>query len=99
MELIVYLLGLFILFLVIKFAIDFSQTASEIKEVKLLLTKIEKSLNNVTKTTEEQTAQQTAQDQESDNILDIPFDECPACREKVTLNDKKCPNCGIVLED
>ena len=94
MELLFFFLGLFILYLVIKFAIDFSQTSTEIREVKQLLVKIDKSLNNETEKRE-----QTTKEHDDYEIIDTPIDECPACGEAVDLNNKNCPSCGILLGD
>lgn len=65
---------------------------AEIKEVKQLLVKIEKSLNNESEKSEHST-------KECDNyeMIDTPIDECPACGEDVDLNNKNCPSCGILL--
>lgn len=86
-------LGTIILYQVIQSAIDNSRTAYEIREIRRLLQKqIEGSDGN--------DADSIQETEELDNfeILDIPFDLCPACGAKILPADKACSECGLSLD-
>lgn len=79
-----WVIGLWILHGVIRSAIDGSQTAEHIRDIRGML----KERNSC-----------VAHDQpeESYEALEVPFDECPACHSKILTTDKACPSCGLAL--
>ena len=85
---IISIIGLFILYIIIKSAIDGSETSKIFKEIKKILFEQSNAYNNQ-KETKENTGL---------GMLDMPIDECPACRSKVLEKDKKCQSCGLILE-
>lgn len=79
--------ALFILYLVIKSAIDGSETAKEIRQIRMILQKqYGKALKHI---------KQTDNDYE---VMDIPYDDtCPACGANVKPENNTCPSCGLNL--
>lgn len=81
-----FILSLFILYLVIKSAIDGSETSKDIRIIRMMLQKqYGKSLK------------QKKQTNEDYKVMDIPYDICPACGETVKAENKTCPSCGLNL--
>lgn len=87
MGIILYLISLLILYVIIKSAIDNSETAENIRQIRIMLSKQydEKDDSNSNVPTE------------NFKIQNIPITECPACGEKVSPTDKICPSCGLTL--
>ncbi|MGF7058018.1 hypothetical protein [Brassicibacter mesophilus] len=82
-----YIVALYIIYWVIKGAIDNSKLAKDIKEIRKLLSM------QYSKTPTE------SQDTYEEEIV-LPEDlteECPACHEKISPTYKKCPSCGLTL--
>ncbi|ACL76529.1 zinc ribbon domain-containing protein [Ruminiclostridium cellulolyticum] len=78
--------ALFILYLVIKSAIDGSETAKEIRQIRMILQKqYGKALKQI---------KQTDNDYE---VMDIPYYTCPACGANVKPENNTCPSCGLNL--
>jgi YgiT-type zinc finger domain-containing protein len=81
------IIGLLILYAVIKSAIDGSETAENIRYIRMILSKqyteTDDNYSNIPK--------------ENFKIENIPITECPACGEKISSTDKKCPSCGLTL--
>ncbi len=81
-----FILSLFILYLVIKSAIDGSETSKDIRIIRMILQKqYGKTLKR---------KKQTDEDYE---VMDNPYDVCPACGGAVKPEDKTCPSCGLYL--
>ncbi|EPR11915.1 zinc ribbon domain-containing protein [Ruminiclostridium papyrosolvens] len=90
MEIILFLfffvVSLFILCGVIKSAIDGSETAKEIRMIRMILQK--------------QYGKSLKQNKQSDNdykVMDISYDTCPACGATVKPENNTCPSCGLNL--
>lgn len=86
LSLIVLGIGLFLLHLVIKSAIDNSDAARDIKEIKILLFKIHECMEK----------------EDSPKSIEAPpeeiiEEECPACHANISIGDKVCPSCGLTL--
>ena len=81
--------AIFYLYILIQSAVDHSDTAQNIKDIKKMLAERFSNENNDSVNSKK----------ENYNILDIPFDECPACHAKVSPTDKKCPSCGLYLNN
>ena len=85
-------IGLIILYLVIQAAIDNSRTAGEIKEIRRLLQQLTEK-NGATKSD----AEDDMEELENYEILDIPYDSCPACGAKLVADDRECKSCGLLM--
>jgi rubrerythrin len=85
------IISIVILYIVIKSAIDGSETAKDIKEIKKML--FEQYNAGNAKGMENEIKENAELD-----ILDVPINECPACGSKVSENDKECQSCGLVLK-
>lgn len=72
-----------ILYLIIKAAIDNSQTAANIKDIKRVLYELSNK--------------QIIEPEEEITLLDLDYNKCPACHAKISEKDEKCPSCGISL--
>lgn len=81
-----YITGLFILYAVIKGAIDGSETAENIRQIRIMLRNQYPEYDDNDNTPEVEC-----------DIENIPITECPACGEKVSPSDKRCPFCGLAL--
>jgi len=86
---IIWIVGLYFLYIVILSAIDNSNTTKLLREIKNLL--------------EEQNRSDLNKNNEVKIInYDIElgsYELCPACEEKVPSNAKECPSCGLTLID
>lgn len=83
----IWILGLFIFYLVIKWAIDNSETANNIRIIKEIL-KRQYPINN---------ADEEDKDTESE-ISGAVDGHCPACNAEVPEDAAECPSCGLVLK-
>ncbi len=87
-------IGLLITFLIIKAiiraAIDNSKTSEEIAEIRRLLELLVEKNGVVLGDSKEDELKNL-------EIMDTPFDTCPACGEKLSPDDEACPACGISL--
>ncbi|KPU46368.1 hypothetical protein OXPF_00100 [Oxobacter pfennigii] len=80
-------IGLWILFLVIRQAIDGSETAENIREILKILSSKNSETSDIEK-----------YDKGEDySINETNIDICPACHSHVNPADKKCPSCGLPL--
>lgn len=88
------IIGLWIMYMIIRSAIDGSQTAEDIREIRKILSKQYPVIDDNEKHIPEE-------NKENNVIEEIPVEECPACHSKVSSADRKCPSCGLalVLED
>lgn len=89
----IWVLGLFIFYLVIKSAIDNSETAHNIRVIKELLSR-QYPIKN---------ADEEAEDTESEISEAISNGEaidgyCPACQAKIPEDTAECPSCGLSLK-
>jgi hypothetical protein len=80
------------LYLIIQYAIDNSETAHNIKDIRNILAK------ELTFDKDKAVSKKNSPD-DNFKILDTPFDECPACHAKVSPTDIKCPSCGLYLNN
>lgn len=89
------ILSLLILYFLIQSAIDGSKTAAEIKQIRMLLQK--QYLASKGQNTE---GQGMAPNEENGNyeIIDTPYDACPACGAYVQPEDTECKSCGLKLQ-
>lgn len=98
MEVLVYLffvgIGVIISFMTIRAAIDNSKTAEEITEIRELLQILVKNSTDI------HNQDRVDQEKELENyeILDTPYDSCPACGANISQEAVKCPSCGITLK-
>ncbi len=81
-----FIVWLFILCWVIKSAIDGSETAKEIRTIRMILQK-QYAIS----------LKQKKQTNEDYEIIDNPYDICPACGATVKLEHDTCPSCGLNL--
>lgn len=72
-----------VFYAIIRAAIDGSETAQNIKEIRRILSKA----NNETIYTPEKEY----------DLCTIPYNECPACHENISESDQICPHCSIIL--
>ena len=84
-----WIIGLVILYHVIRGAIDSSETAGNIREIRNILSELHPLPEN-------------EKAPEKDIINDIayyeyPDDQCPSCGRKVSSSDRVCPSCGLTL--
>jgi hypothetical protein len=85
---VIWIVGLVLLYLMIKWAIDGSETAENIRQIRKILSK--QFTDKIP---------ETAQTKDTYEILDISVDECPACHTKVSQKDTECPSCGLSLKN
>lgn len=82
-----FAIGLWIMYAIIKSAIDGSQTAEDIREIRKMLSKQYSTIEeDEIKTPEENNETECTHD-----------DVCPACRSKISPTDRKCPSCGLTF--
>lgn len=82
-----FVISIMILHWIITSAINSSEIANDIKEIKQILKRLEASndVKNITM-------------QKLDDQSEGTFNEqCPACGEQVRLTDKICSGCGLTL--
>ena len=91
--LIAFFIGIFIMYIVIKDAIDNSETAVEIREIKKLLEKRDIVKDEELKRGD--TKEAIILNKEQDIFTG---EKCPACEEPLRVNDKECPSCGLTLQ-
>ncbi|NLV22324.1 MAG: zinc ribbon domain-containing protein [Syntrophomonadaceae bacterium] len=82
LAIIFWIIGLWILYCVIKSAIDNSETAQNIKILTNMLSKEYSS---------------TVCKDENDQEMDISIDRCPACGAKISEQDEACSSCGLKI--
>jgi hypothetical protein len=87
-QFLVWAISLYVLYLVIRSAIDSSETAQNLREIKRILS----LQSNDSKEMEKE-------NQVGCEMLDVSFDKCPACYSKVSQKDKECPSCGLALKN
>lgn len=80
------------LYLVIRTAIDDSEMAKNIREIRKFLDKDYAKLLKA--------SSDNFNDELDDNfeLLNVAYNECPACKGKISPEDKVCSHCGITLE-
>jgi hypothetical protein len=83
----------FILYYTVRAAIDDSEMAKNIRGIRRLLDKDYNELSD--SASEEPNDELDLED--NFQLLDIAYDECPACKGKVSLNDRQCPHCGLTF--
>lgn len=83
LAIILAILGLYVQYLIIKAAIDGSETAQNIREIKQYF--VESSNGNKANVTFD------ADDSDYD------YDHCPDCGANLATNDIYCPSCGLSL--
>ncbi|AEY66757.1 hypothetical protein [Clostridium sp. BNL1100] len=85
-----FIVSLFILYGVIQSAIDGTETAKEIRQIRIILQKqYGKSLK--------ENKPKNIQPNSNYDIMDIPYDACPACGGTVKPENNTCPSCGLNL--
>ncbi len=82
-----FAIGLWIMYAVIKSAIDGSQTAEDIREIRKMLSKQYSPI-------EEEKIKTPEENNETECTHD---DVCPACHSNISPTDKKCPSCGLTF--
>ncbi|HNX28790.1 MAG TPA: hypothetical protein PKN87_05190 [Syntrophomonadaceae bacterium] len=82
--LLLWAIGMYILYAIIRSAIDASETAQNIREIRDILRKA----YNVTVSVPE----------EPYDLSTIPYNRCAACNGKLSDSDHICPHCGIKLD-
>lgn len=88
-----WLLGMFVLFLVIRWAIDGSYTAKNIQKIRRILEEQNHGISD-------KVDAELKEDSEAENIIfDIPSDKCPACHEKINETDEICQACGLSIKN
>lgn len=85
MLVITWLIGLVIIYFVVKFAVDNSETAENVREIMRIL--------------REQSPDCNLKDKPIYETFDMSTHQCPACSEVVSPKDKECPSCGLFLGD
>lgn len=94
---VLWLFGLFILYLVIQSAIDNSRMKAELTEIKTILQEIQKQgykqANPIIH--QEVRAQENIDGIDAESFME----NCPACGYEITEKDKFCPSCGLKLRD
>ncbi len=88
LAIIFWIIGLFVLYTVIKWAIDGSETAENIREIRNILSMQYPNEAQGADTEPDEKLEET-------NYID---DECPACHSKVSETDSECPSCGLILK-
>lgn len=83
LSIISWLIGLVVMYFVVKFAVDNSETAENVREIMRILS--------------EQSPDSNLKDKPIYETLDTSIHQCPACSEKVSSKDKECPSCGLFL--
>jgi hypothetical protein len=86
-----WIIGLVVLYYVIRSAIDNSEAAGYLREIRNMLREM-------------QHPPAKEKGPREDIINDItyhqyPDDQCPSCGRKVASTDKTCPSCGLTLID
>lgn len=80
-------IGFAIIYFVIKTAIDSSMSTGELIKIRKLLEELVENGKCNKIIVEEDTAE----------ILDTPYNICPACGAEVLAEMTKCPSCGLTL--
>lgn len=88
-----WIIGLFALYIIIKAAIDDSSTAREIREIRKLMQSIDQKVQGSAMDPEKE-----KDDLKNYEIIDIPYDKCPACGSQIAQTDTVCPSCGLSLD-
>ena len=84
-----WILGFAILYIVIRSAVSSSQATAELRKIRILL---QMQYDNSNK------SKQVSDDSKQYNeILNVPYNTCPACNAIVSEDDNNCPSCGISL--
>lgn len=91
LAIIFWIIGLFLLFLVIKLAIDSSETAENIREIRRLLSSQYSNVNLKEKI--------EVDVDETLDVEDLKDDECPACHSKIQETYLECKSCGLRLKN
>ena len=88
------LISIVVLYWIISSAINSSELARDMREIKELL---KKQNANAQEVSMNKSARSIKQANDSDNS-DEPFlEECPACGEQVLSTDPTCRSCGLTL--
>ncbi|HEX2925254.1 MAG TPA: zinc ribbon domain-containing protein [Ruminiclostridium sp.] len=88
-----FILGLLILYLLIQAAIDGSKTAAEIRQIRIILQKQLdfRKQGNSCKTGQPDGIKEC-------EVIDTPYDTCPACGAPASQEDTECKSCGLNLQ-
>ena len=84
-----WIIGLIVLFMVIKWAIDSSETAENIRQIRKVLSK------NFPMVEDHEEAEEKELEESDEKLDELPLDECPACHSKILESDMYCHNCGL----
>lgn len=83
LSVIAWLFGLVVMYFVVKLAVDNSETAENVREIRRFLSKHSPDCK--------------PEDKQIYDTLDMSIHQCPACSERVSPKDKECPPCGLSL--
>ncbi|MDR6879867.1 hypothetical protein [Bacillus sp. 3255] len=97
-SIVLWLFGLFILYLVIQSAIDNSRMKSELTEIKTILQEIQKQGFKQAHPFIQQEVRAVSEKNDRE-AAESYMETCPACRCEITENDKFCPACELKLRD
>ncbi|MCX7709102.1 MAG: anaerobic ribonucleoside-triphosphate reductase [Clostridia bacterium] len=79
------------LFLVIRWAIDGSETADNIREIRSILSQGSNIHPEAKQFKESEPCDKTGG-------LNISIDQCPACGNKLSDSQEECPACGLTIK-
>lgn len=83
-----------ILYLVIRAAINDSEMAKNIREIRKFL---DKDYAKLFKKSSDDSNDELELD-DNFELLNVAYKECPACKGKISPEDKVCSHCGITVE-
>ena len=83
-----------VLYLVIRAAIDDSEMAKNIREIRKFL---DKDYAKLFKVSSDDSNDELELDNNID-LLNVAYNECPACKGKISPEDNVCSHCGITLK-
>lgn len=88
-NLILFMIAIFILYAVIKSAINHSEMTESLKNIEQLLQK--RYADN------HESSGMIFKDLKTPSSTEIRIEQCPACQCKVTNRTQVCPSCGLTL--
>ncbi|WP_010245408.1 zinc ribbon domain-containing protein [Acetivibrio cellulolyticus] len=80
----------FVLYHVVRAAIDDTEMAKDIKFIRNALDNNFASSNN---------EEEELELEDNFQLLNVAYDICPACKEKISPQDVECPHCRITLSN
>lgn len=93
---VIFFIGLWVVYYVIRSAIDGSHTAQDIREIRKILSKQFPITDDSEKLMSEN--KEENDEIEYEPIGECPVNECPGCHSNISSTDRICPSCGLTLK-